>query len=123
MFNVRMGRPEIENYWEDLTGRVLTGKASKTEVVEYNQLGKTFRDIAGNPKHPGLHTHTISELTERYGKKVWCSYVQNNTPAAKRVYWVYGPDRRDITIIAIEPHPDDKKNSYRKIVLSSMPKT
>ena len=49
MFNIRMGRPEIENYWEDLTGRVLTGKASKTEVVEYNQLGTTFRDIAGNP--------------------------------------------------------------------------
>ena len=27
-----------------------------------------------------------------------------------RMYWVYGPDQKDITIIGLEPHPEDKKN-------------
>ena len=27
-----------------------------------------------------------------------------------RMYWVYGPDQQSITIIGLEPHPEDKKN-------------
>ena len=26
-----------------------------------------------------------------------------------RMYWVYGPDQKDITIIGLEPHSEDKK--------------
>ena len=41
---------------------------------------------------------------------------------AMRMYWVYGPDRQDITIIGLEPHPEDKKNgAYDKVSLSDMP--
>ena len=33
-----------------------------------------------------------------------------------------GPDRQDITIIGLEPHPEDKKNgAYDKVTLSDMP--
>ena len=52
--------------------------------------------------------------------KVWQSYLENNTPKAGRIYWVYGPDKGDITIIGLEPHPEDKSNAYQKITLSSM---
>ena len=56
---------------------------------------------------------------KRYGQKVWESYLENHKPAAGRIFWVYGPDKNDITIIGIEPHPNDKKDAYQKITLSS----
>lgn len=38
------------------------------------------------------------------------------------MYWVYGPDQQSITIIGLEPHPEDKKsNGYAKVVLSELP--
>ena len=68
--------------------------------------------ISENPRHPGLQTHEIEALTKRYGRKVWQSYLENNTPAAGRVFWVYGPADNEITIIGLEPHPNDKGNAY-----------
>ena len=51
--------------------------------------------------------------------KVWQSYLENKTSGAMRMYWVYGPDQKDITIIGLEPHPEDKKNgAYDRISLS-----
>ena len=39
-----------------------------------------------------------------------------------RMYWVYGPYQRAITIIGLEPHPEDKKNgAYDKVSLADMP--
>ena len=32
MFHIRMGQPEVEDYWTSLADKVFTGKASKTEV-------------------------------------------------------------------------------------------
>ena len=32
------------------------------------------------------------------------SYLENKTSGAMRMYWVYGPDQKDITIIGLEPH-------------------
>lgn len=52
--------------------------------------------------------------------KVWQSYLENRPPAAGRIFLVYGPNRGDITIIGIEPHPNDKSNAYDTITLSSM---
>ena len=38
-----------------------------------------------------------------------------------RMYWVYGPDQKDITIIGLELHPEDKKNgAYDRISLSDL---
>ena len=39
------------------------------------------------------------------------SYLENHKPVAGRIFWVYGPDKNDITIIGIEPHPNDKKDA------------
>jgi hypothetical protein len=53
--------------------------------------------------------------------KVWQSYLENNTPGAGRLYWVYGPGRLEITIIGLEPHPEDKKkDGYAKVRLSAL---
>lgn len=121
MFNIRMGVPEMETFWNELVKKIQTNTATEDEKKLYNKLGKAFYLISQNPRYPGLNTHDINELTARYGDKVWQSYLENNTPKAGRVFWTYGPDRGDITIIGIEPHPDDKSISYKKITLSAKP--
>jgi hypothetical protein len=68
-----------------------------------------------------LQTHEIDTLTAKYGFKVFEAYLENRTPAAGRVFWAYGPDRGEITILGVEPHPDDKHASYSRIRLSSFP--
>ena len=119
MYTIHMGVPEMEDLWNDLQGKVRTDKANKDEEKLYHLLGKALRLLAQNPRHPGLHTHDIDALSARYGMCGWQSYLQNDTPAAGRVFWVYGPDRKDITIIGLEPHPNDAKaNAYKKITLS-----
>ena len=118
MFDIKLGVPEIESLWFDLQDKVDTNKASKTEKLIYRKLGKTFFLLAKDPKYPSLKSHEIDALTRRYGMKVFESYLENNKPAAGRIFWVYGPNKNEITIIGIEPHPNDKVDSYKKITLS-----
>lgn len=120
---IHMGVPEMMDFWNNLKERVKSGEAGKNEQKLYRQIGKAMVLLSENPRHPGLNSHEIAALTARYGMKVWESYLENKVPAAGRIFWVYGPDRGDITIIGLEPHPNDKKgNAYKKITLSRMGK-
>ncbi len=38
-------------------------------------------------------------------EKIFEAYAEQATPAAYRIFWYYGPDENQITIIAITPHP------------------
>ena len=58
-----------------------------------------------NPKHPSLNTHEYDLLSRQFGIKIFEAYAENKTPQAYRIFWHYGPDKKDITIIAITPHP------------------
>ena len=58
-----------------------------------------------NPRHPSLNTHEFISLSSEFKEKVFEAYAENNTPAAYRIFWIYGPKKNDITIIAITPHP------------------
>ena len=120
MYSIHMGIPEMLAFWNELSEKNRTGRATAREERLYRQIGKTLRLLSLAPRHPGLRSHEISALTSRYGMKVWESYIENNTPAAGRIFWVYGPDRGNITIIGLEPHPNDKSISYRKITLSGL---
>lgn len=120
MFTIRMGIPEMDAFWSELETKIETETASKDEVKLYKKIGKALVLLANDPRYPGLNSHEISSLTARYGQKVWESYLENKTPAAGRIFWTYGPDQGDITIVAIEPHPNDKSNAYKKITLSAM---
>ena len=120
-FSIVMGIPEMLAYWESLSTSVEKGTAKKEDVKIHKLLRKTFLQISTNPKYPGLHTHEIDALTFRYGVKVFQSYCEKRNPRAMRVYWVYGPVKDYITIIGVEPHPNDaKSNAYSKIRLSGM---
>ena len=123
-YHIRMGVPEMAEFWNSLREKNKNGTASKEEQTTYKKIGKALKLIAENPRHPGLQTHEITALTKRYdGIKVWQSYLENHTPQAGRIFWVYGPNQSDITIIGVEPHPNDKGNAYKKITLSDMEST
>lgn len=117
-----MGIPEMEALWSRLQSEYRGGTISKKEASLYKKWGKTLMLLSENPRHPGLQTHDIQELTDRYGERVWQFYLENKTSGAMRMYWVYGPDQKSITIIGLEPHPEDKKNgAYARVALSELP--
>ena len=120
-FLICLGIPEMLALWERLRQGHAEGKLSKQEEKLYQKWGKAMKLLASNHAYPGLHTHEIGPLSKRYGMKVWQSYLENRNSRAMRMYWVYGPDQRDITIIGLEPHPEDKKNNaYDKVTLSGI---
>ena len=121
-FNIRMGMPEMEAYWRDLATRKQWGKLDKGEEKFFKKLVKALAFLAQNPRHPGLASHEIDDLTRQHGMKIFQSYLENKTPSAGRLFWAYGPDQGDITVLAIEPHPEDRKReAYQRIKLSSLP--
>jgi mRNA-degrading endonuclease RelE of RelBE toxin-antitoxin system len=66
---------------------------------------KAFAYLQTNPRHPGLNTHKYSSLYGYNNEEVFEAYAENNTPGAYRIFWYYGPSKKEITIIAITPHP------------------
>jgi len=68
-------------------------------------VAKALHFLSQNPRHPGLHTHKYSAIKGPRGEEVFEAYAQNNTAGAYRIFWCYGPDKDDITIVAITPHP------------------
>jgi hypothetical protein len=121
-FNIRMGLPEMEALWRDLSTQKLQGKLDKDEETAFKKLAKALAFPSQNPRHPGLASHEIDDLTRTYGIKIFQSCLENRTPAAGRLFWAYGPDKGDITVLAIEPHPEDqKRGAYQRIKLSALP--
>ena len=127
-FVIRMGLPEMEEYWEDLRSRYKNDSLSKNELKTFKKLLKALHHLSVNPYHSGLNSHEIDELSFRLSRiigkkiKVFQSYLENNTPAAGRLYWCYAPQKNHITVIGIEPHPEDRKRGgYAKVSLSTLP--
>lgn len=120
-YKIRMGIPEMQVLWTELLSKYRAGMISKEDASLYKKWGKALKLLANDPKHPGLHSHEIAPLSKRYGMKVWQSYLENKRSGAMRMYWVYGPEAREITIIGLEPHPEDKKKgAYDRIRLSDL---
>jgi hypothetical protein len=121
-FNLRMGSPEMAALWNDLSTRKQQGKLDKNEEKFFKKLVKAFGYLGQNPRHNSLASQAIDDLTRKYGFKIFQSHLENNTPSAGRMFWAYGPGKKDITVLAIEPHPEDqKRGAYQRIKLSSLP--
>jgi hypothetical protein len=69
------------------------------------QLKAALTKLVHDPKFKGLNSHKYNSFNERYGKEIWESYVQNNTPGAWRIFWFYGPRKDEITLVLATPHP------------------
>jgi hypothetical protein len=83
--------------------REVENNPSKKNVLK--ALRKTLGLMETNLRHPSLNTHEFTSLKGPNGEKVFEAYVQQKTPAAYRIFWYYGPGRKQITLIAITPHP------------------
>ena len=68
-------------------------------------VNKALGYLETNPRHPSLNTHKYTSLQGPLGEEVFEAYAENRTPAAYRIFWYYGPNKKQITIIAITPHP------------------
>ncbi|MHB8202088.1 MAG: hypothetical protein ACYDHG_00115 [Desulfomonilaceae bacterium] len=81
-------------------------KASLAEGL-FKQVKKCVDLLKDNPRHPGLRTHEFrsKKHPNTPGGKVFEAYIQQKTPGAYRLFWCYGPEKDQITIIAITPHP------------------
>ncbi len=97
-------RPPIDS--KPRRGRRGKTKSSKQESL-FKQVAKAVRQLGADPRHNSLNTHEYDSLPNPVnpGEKVFEAYAQNSTPGAYRVFWCYGPERGEITIIAITPHP------------------
>ena len=120
-YTIRMGIPEMEELWNSLQEAHKDGTISKENEDLYKKWGNSLKKLSADPNYPSLKTHDIDELSKRYGMKVWQSYLENKKSGARRMYWVYGPGKMEITIIGLEPHPEDAKNgAYDRIKLSEL---
>ena len=120
-FSIEWGVPEMWALRQDLQTKFEADSLDGDERRLFKTLQKCVLLLAANPGHPGLASHEISDLTKRYGVKVWQSYLENRKPAAGRLFWTYGPERGVITVIGLEPHPDSAKScGYAVVKLSAM---
>lgn len=88
--------PEAQEQLAELDARLPKRAKKVRRALGYLQL---------NPRHPSLQTHEFVSLTQMLGIKVWEAYAENNTAAAYRIFWYYGPGFSQITIYTITPHP------------------
>jgi plasmid stabilization system protein ParE len=75
------------------------------QTKRLKSVQKAIGLLETNRRHPGLHTHKYESLRGPRGEEVFEAYAENRTPAAYRIFWFYGPDKDEITIVAITPHP------------------
>lgn len=97
----------------ELAGKAVAGELSRNEEELYRKIRKALQYLETNPKHPGLNSHEIDVLTEKYAVRIWESYLENKKAGARRIFWIYGPETREITIVGIEKHTEPKRGFSR----------
>lgn len=92
-------------FTEEADDQFLNLKQSKDKQVQFKAVGKALAYMHANLRHPSLKTHKFDGIESPFGGDVFESYAQNKTPGAYRVFWTYGPNKAEITVLAITPHP------------------
>ena len=80
-------------------------KKDKGVEKRYKAVVKSIKLLARDPRHSSLRTHEYISLRGPNGEKVFEAYAEQQTPAAYRIFWYYGPGRKQITVVSITPHP------------------
>lgn len=121
MFEILFGVPEIKEQWDSLNRKNKEGSITRDELDLLKKWAKAIAFLATNPRHPSLQTHEITTLSEKFGHRVWQSYLENRKPKPYRLFWVYGPGQKQITLIGLERHPQKSASSYLAVTLSKIP--
>jgi hypothetical protein len=121
MFEVLFGIPEIKKRWDELNREKAENSISQDDLKLLKKWAKAIAFLANDPRHPSLKTHEITTLSKKFGHRVWQSYLENRTPKPYRLFWVYGPRKKQITLIGLERHPDSTNHDYLSVPLSELP--
>lgn len=78
---------------------------NKALEKRFKAVRKALGYLETNPRHTGLNTHKYQSFKGPQGEEVFEAYAENNTLAAYRIFWYYGPGKKEITILTITPHP------------------
>jgi hypothetical protein len=99
MFSLRLTSEALD------TLRKIESQSAKVGLEK--QIKKSLGFLQTNPRHPSLQTHVFHSIENPFDSKnkVFEAYAQNRTPEAYRIFWCYGPQKNDITVLAITPHP------------------
>jgi hypothetical protein len=79
----------------------------RSDLGKYRKVVRCLAKLEQDPNYPSLASHrfetikTLGPDREPIGE----SYVENDAPSAGRIWWFYGPDRGEITVVNIGPHP------------------
>lgn len=76
-----------------------------SKKAAYNAVLKCLGYMETNLRHNSLQTHEFISMEGPRGEKVFESYAQHKTPGAYRIFWYYSPNRGQVTVAAIIPHP------------------
>ena len=80
-------------------------ETEKSLAKRLKAVRKALGYLETNPRHQALNTHKYSSIRGPHGEEVFEAYAENKTPSAYRIFWHYGPSNKEITILAITPHP------------------
>lgn len=92
-------------FTEEASRNLIDLNKDQNKKKRLKAVNKALGYLEKNPKHPSLNTHEYDSLSREFGIKIFEAYAENRTPQAYRLFWHYGPNKKDITIIAITPHP------------------
>ncbi len=84
---------------------LLTLAKDSSKKKRLKAVRKALGYLQQNPRYPSLNTHKFSSLKGPNGEEIFEAYAENNTPAAYRIFWCYGPNKNQLTVIAITPYP------------------
>jgi hypothetical protein len=92
-------------FTDEASSQLKTLEKDKSLLKRFRAVRKALAYLETNPRHPGLNTHKYSSLLGLKGEEIFEAYAENQTAAAYRIFWHYGPNKQVITIVAITPHP------------------
>jgi hypothetical protein len=94
-FEIFMGEPEMLRLWNELLQKAEAKNLDAEERELFDKWSKSLELLSDNPRHPGLASHEIDDLSKKYGIKVWQSYLENQSRSPAHVLGVWARQRGD----------------------------
>ena len=92
------------NFTDRAKGQIRKLKKDRNLEKRYKAVKKALKTLQKDPRHPGLQTHQYQTLQGPNKEKIFEAYAENNTLAAYRIFFYYGPGKNVITIFTINAH-------------------
>lgn len=81
-------------------------RSVKSDKRRSRRIATTLAHLADEgPEYPSLQSHRFDALDKEIGETVWESWVESAVQDAWRVWWYFGPEKGQITVFLLGPHP------------------